>query len=237
MNRNKTIVHRGLIIEHGCGYIDPNHERNAGFLTEMKKVSSGTSGGIEIVEPLRLFVILQKFDVQNKNGRIYPEYILRREASRYQHLIDTRQALGENEHPDSSIINSKEVAIEIKKIWFEGQTLVGELELIMSPAFVRYGIISCEGDRIANFLRLGIRIGVSSRGVGSIEQRGDKLIVQDDFELICWDVVVNPSTPGAYIFPDKSTSHTFKESVDEKPIMKEDKKALLESKLKNFLKN
>lgn len=232
----KNIIHSGLIIENGCGYIDPNHERNVGFITEMKKLNHDNTNGIAIVEPLRLFVILQKFDVQNKNGRIYPEYILRREAKRYQELIDNRQALGENEHPDSSIINSKEVAIEIKKIWFEGQTLVGELELIMSPAFVKYGIISCEGDRIANFLRLGIRIGVSSRGVGSIEQRGDKLIVQDDFELICWDVVVNPSTPGAYIFPDAKQSRQFKESVDEKPIMKDNKKSLLESKLNNFLK-
>lgn len=232
----KNIVHSGLIIENGCGYIDPHHERNVGFITEMKKLNHNNSNGIAIVEPLRLFVILQKFDVQNKNGRVYPEYILRREAERYQELIDNRQALGENEHPDSSIINSKEVAIEIKKIWFEGQTLVGELELIMSPAFIKYGIISCEGDRIANFLRLGIRIGVSSRGVGSIEQRGDKLIVQDDFELICWDVVVNPSTPGAYIFPDAKQSRHFKESVNEKPIMKDNKKSLLESKLNNFLK-
>lgn len=232
MNKSKFEIHKGIIVEHGCGYIDPLHEKNVGFLTEMNKVMSSHKGDMAIVEPLRLFVILQKYDIVNKNGRIYPERILRREAKRYQELIDNRQALGENEHPDSSIINSKEVSHEIKKIWFEGNTMVGELEIIMSPGFIKYGVISCEGDRIANYLRLGIRIGVSSRGVGSVIQEKGYLIVQDDFELICWDIVVNPSTPGAYIFPNEKQSNAFKESVEKSP-----KITLIESKLKKFLKN
>jgi hypothetical protein len=82
----------------------------------------------------------------------------------------------------------------------------------MSPGFVNQGIISCEGDRVANMLRRGIRVGVSSRGVGSLEERGEELIVQEDFELICWDIVTTPSTPGSYLFSKRADAQPFMES-------------------------
>lgn len=218
---------KGLIVEHGSGYIDPEDSRNESFINEMKKISDGTSN-MAMVEPLKLFVILQKYDVVNKNGRIYPKEILMREAQRYQQMINDRLAIGEAEHPDSSIINSSRTSHKINKIWFEGQTMVGEIEIIMSPGFVNQGIISCEGDNIANLLRRGVRIGVSSRGVGSLKESKGQLIVQDDFELICWDIVTNPSTPGSYMFTDKKEAVPFMESeIKNKP--------LLEEKLKKFL--
>lgn len=229
MNGKNLEIHKGLIVEHGCGYIDPLDDRNSEFINEMKNFDKG-GGSLSIVEPLRLFVILQKYDTLNKNGRVYPEKILRREAKRYQEIIDARQAIGENDHQLEALISSDRVAIEIKKIWFEGKTLVGELEIIMSPGFIKYGIISCQGDIIANLLRLGIRIGVSSRGVGSVIQDKGVLYVQDDFEIICWDVVVHPSTNGGYIFPDENKSQIFKESEEKDP-----KLLLIDEKLKNFL--
>lgn len=216
----------GLIVENGCGYIDPLDERNSKFIEEVNKIKT-SSTSVGIMEPLVLFVILQKYDVLNKNGRIYPKHVLMKEAKRYQELIDQRLAIGEAEHPESSIINSSRVSHEIKKIWFEGQTMVGEIEIIMSPGFVNQGIISCEGDNIANLLRKGIRVGVSSRGVGSLVEKNGNLIVQDDFELICWDIVTNPSTPGSYMFNDKKESIPFMES--------EQKKHILDEKLKKFL--
>lgn len=219
---------KGLIVENGCGYIDPLDERNSRFIEEVNKIKT-SSTNISMMEPLVLFVILQKYDVLNKNGRIYPKNVLMKEAKRYQQLIDQRLAIGEAEHPESSIINSSRVSHEIKKIWFEGQTMVGEIEIIMSPGFVNQGIISCEGDNIANLLRKGIRVGVSSRGVGSLIERNGNLIVQDDFELICWDIVTNPSTPGSYMFNDKKESIPFMESEQKKPI--------LDEKLKKFLLN
>lgn len=215
------------MIEQGCGYIDPTDERNKVFLNEAINFGD-QERKLEIVEPLRLFVVLQKYDVLNKNGRIYPKRVLIAQAKEYQKLIDTGSSLGEAEHPDSTIINSSRVALGIKKIWFEGQTMVGECEIIMSPGFIKHGIISCEGDNIANLLRLGYRVGVSSRGIGSVIERDGTLIVQDDFELICWDVVLNPSTPGSYLFNNKEEAQPFMESV-------ENKETLLENSLRDFL--
>ena len=199
----------GILIENDAGFIEPNDIRNKPFINEINKI--GTANAI-MTEPLILFVVLQKYGVLNKNKRVYPEYILRREAKNYEVLIQSRTAIGESDHPDSAVISNRNVSHEIKKIWWEGATLVGEIEILMSPGFVNQGIISCEGDRVANMLRRGIRVGVSSRGVGSLEEEGDNLIVQDDFELICWDIVTTPSTPGSYLFTKRSDAKPFMES-------------------------
>jgi len=215
----------GILIERDAGYIEPNNSRNKGFIEEISKI--GTDKPI-IAEPLVLFVVLQKFGIENKNGRIYPEHILKREARNYEELIKNRSAIGESDHPESSVISNSRVSHEIKKIWWEGATLVGEIEIIMSPGFVNQGIISCEGDNIANMLRKGIRVGVSSRGVGSLNEIGGKLIVQDDFELICWDIVTSPSTPGSYMFNNRNEAQPFMESENKK-------KTLLIDNLNKFL--
>jgi len=217
----------GILIEQDAGYISPQDDRNKKFINE---VNGLTEGKAIMVEPLTLFVVLQKYGVENRNGRIYPEEILRKQAEDYQKLIDGRAAIGESDHPESSIISNDRVSHEIKKIWWEGKTLVGEIEILMSPGFIRQGIISCEGDRVANMLRRGIRVGVSSRGVGTLEEINGKNIVQDDFELICWDIVTSPSTPGAYIFNKKEKAAPFMESEKKK-------KPLLSDGLDNFLKD
>lgn len=207
----------GLLIENDAGYISPDDVRNKPFITEVKKLEHG---GVVMAEPLKLFVVLQKYGVENRNGRIYPEHLLRREAERYQELINNNAAMGESDHPESSIISIDRISHNITKIWWEGKTLVGEIDIIMSPGFVRQGIISCEGDKIANLLRRGIRIGVSSRGVGSLQSIEGRDIVQDDFELICWDVVTSPSTPGSYIFNKSQDAQAFMESeVKKKPLL------------------
>ena len=207
----------GIMIESDAGYIEPSDIRNQPFINEVKKLEQG---GVVMAEPLVLFVVLQKYGVQNRNGRIYPEHLLRKEAERYEELIAQRAAIGESDHPESSIISNDRVSHEIKKIWWEGKTLVGEIEILMSPGFVRQGIISCEGDRIANMLRRGIRVGVSSRGVGSLQEVDGRHIVQDDFELICWDIVTSPSTPGAYMFAKPQEAKPFMESeIKKKPLL------------------
>jgi len=214
----------GLLIEGDAGFIEPKDLRNKPFISEASKIGQGPV----MIEPLELFVVLQKYGVENRNGRIYPEHILKREAINYQELIDMRLAIGESDHPESSVISNSRVSHEIKKIWWEGKTLVGTIEIIMSPGFVNQGIISCEGDQVANMLRKGIRVGVSSRGVGSLEEVAGKLLVQDDFELICWDIVTSPSTPGSYMFNNSSEAQPFMES-------KKKNGNLLIDKLDNFL--
>jgi len=133
-----------------------------------------------------------------------------------------------SDHPESSIISVERISHNITKIWWEGATLMGEMEILMSPGFINYGIISCQGDQIANLLRKGIRIGVSSRGVGSLEEIDGKNIVQDDFEIIGWDIVVSPSTPGSWMFKNREEAQPFVEN-------KIKNKNLLVDKLNNFL--
>lgn len=102
-------------------------------------------------------------------------------------------------HPAESTIDLDRIAINIIELHWEGRTLIGKLEINTSYGFRKYGIVSTRGDQMANLLLNGYKIGVSSRGVGSVEQKLGQYIVGDDFELICWDVVSEPSTPNAFI--------------------------------------
>ena len=211
----KNILNKKLLLtESDAGFIDPKDGRNKKFLTELNNLER--TPDLKIVEPLTVFVVLQKWGVENKNGRIYGKDILERENIKYQELIRECRAVGQADHPESSVIEVREVATNILKTWWEDKTLVGEMEIIMSPGFIKYGIISCQGDQVANLLRKGIRIGVSSRGVGSLKEINGKNIVQDDYELICWDVVCGPSTPGSWIFKSQQEARPFMESEKRK---------------------
>jgi hypothetical protein len=132
------------------------------------------------------------------------------------------------DHPDSSIISVDRISHNITETWWEGKTLMGKMEILMSPGYVNYGIVSTKGDEVANLIRNNIMVGVSSRGVGSLKQINGQNIVQDDFELICWDVVTSPSTPGSWMFNDIQSAKPFTES-------KENNKNLLIDKINDFL--
>ena len=133
---------------------------------------------------------LQESDVKNGNGRVYPREVLEREAKKYaEGPIADNTALGELDHPESSIVNLNNVSHNIKRIWWEGNDLMGELELLNTPS----------GKIAQEIISAGIPLGISSRGMGSVQQIGETVEVQDDFELLCWDLVSVPSTPGAYM--------------------------------------
>jgi hypothetical protein len=117
-------------------------------------------------------------------------------------------------HPSDSTIDLGRISHNIIELHWEGRTLVGKLELNVTQGFVKHGIASSFGDTIANLLLNGYKIGVSSRGVGSVEQKMGQYIVGDDFELICWDIVESPSTPGAYIASSKEELEPYLESKD-----------------------
>jgi hypothetical protein len=136
--------------------------------------------------------ILQRAGAENQNGRVYPMEILRREAQKYETLIKERRALGELDHPDSSVINLKNVSHNIKEIHWEGNDLCGTVEILPTPS----------GNILKELLRAGILLGISSRGMGSVSPMGEgKVKVGEDFELIGWDFVSNPSTHGAFMTP------------------------------------
>ncbi len=199
----------GMLIEHDAGYINPNDERNKEFITEIKKITKGTI----VNDPLVLYVVLQKWGVLNRNGRIYPEHILKQQNEAYQQLIKENRAFGELDHPETSIISGDRISHDIIETWWDGKTLMGKLEINTTPGFINLGIASSKGDEVANLLRRGKMIGVSSRGVGSLEEDAEgNQVVQDDFELIGWDVVTTPSTPGSWMFNDKEDARPFMES-------------------------
>ena len=136
--------------------------------------------------------ILQRAGAENQNGRIYPKPILMREAKKYEQLIKERRALGELDHPDSSVINLKNVSHNVREIHWDGDDLVGTVEILPTPS----------GNILKELLRAGILLGISSRGMGSVTSIGEgRVKVGDDFELIGWDFVSNPSTHGAFMVP------------------------------------
>ncbi len=181
---------------------------NDGFMyLKDSKESQMIREGIEnsewnIPHPFVVDAVFQKFGIKNANGRIYPEEVLKKQVEIYQQKIDERRALGELNHPAESTIDLDRIAINIIELHWEGRTLVGKLEINTSYGFRKYGIVSTRGDQMANLLLNGYKIGVSSRGVGSVEQKLGQYIVGDDFELICWDVVSDPSTNNAFISMD-----------------------------------
>ena len=189
----------GLLIEHD-GYISMDLGNNKKLLED---ISAARKGGDEFFcpHPFVLKAVLQRYGAENANGRIYPEAILKREVERYQQKIRERRALAELNHPAESTIDLSRVAINVDETWWEGNTLCGNVEIITSPGYRKYGIISCEGDQTANLLLEGIKIGLSSRGLGSVTSKMGVLMVGEDYELVGFDIVSSPSTFNAWFCP------------------------------------
>ena len=207
---------------------------NDGFVTLDRKqlTESFENGEWHVPNPFIVDAVFQKFGIKNANGRIYPEGILKREVEKYQQKINERRAYGEANHPSDSTINLSRVSHNIVELHWENATLVGKLELNTSEGFRRNGIVTTCGDEMANLLLNGYKIGVSSRGVGSVEQKFGQYLVGDDFELICWDIVSDPSTPGAYIGNTENLQQYIESEQNNKPTISEKI-----NKIKNILNN
>jgi len=221
-------IGRGILIEHD-GFISPDDINNKRIISEALK-------NLDFTEDLILYAVLQKHGVPNKNGRIYPESILKREMEKYQIVIKKGGAMSELNHPSSSLIDLDRVSHSILETWWDGNILMAKIKLITSPGWRKMGIISCKGDQAANIIMNGNTLGISSRGVGSLKNVRGQNIVQDDFEIVCFDLVSSPSTPGAYVFADPSDREQYQEAeerVSEDPKM--DKMKSLMSNLNNFL--
>jgi len=141
--------------------------------------------------------VLQRADAKNQNGRVYPREILTREAKNYDNnFIKQKRAMGELDHPDSSVVNLQNVSHNVTEMHFEGDNLLGTVEILTTPA----------GKILRELFKNGIKLGISSRGMGSVEtvnedDGGQAMKVGDDFELIAFDFVSNPSTHGAFMHP------------------------------------
>ena len=205
----------GLLIEND-GYISMTESTN-----NKKIYESMTDGAWEVPNPFIVDAVFQKFDIKNANGRVYPERVLKKQVEIYQQKINERRAYGELNHPAESTIDLGRLSHNIIELHWEGRTLVGKLELNISEGYRKLGIVSTMGDMAANHLINGYKIGVSSRGVGSVEQKLGQTIVGEDFELICWDIVSEPSTPGAFIGDEEGISQYVEEKSQEKKMVNE----------------
>lgn len=159
-----------------------------GSLNESNGAAYGIPGGFVVQG------VLQRAGAKNQNGRIYPKNILMRECQRYQReYIDQHRALGELDHPESSVVNLNNVSHNVLKIWWDGDDLKGAVQILDTPS----------GNILKSLFKAGITLGISSRGLGSVKElRNEGVVeVQEDFELICWDFVSNPSTHGAFMRP------------------------------------
>tara|TARA_B100000686_G_C16538665_1_gene836233 strand:+ start:27 stop:632 length:606 start_codon:yes stop_codon:yes gene_type:complete len=143
---------------------------------------------------------LQEADVQNGNGRIYPHRVLMREMKNYQKLVQEKRALGELDHPEDSVINLRNASHMITEVWWDNKNVMGKVKVLNTPS----------GKILQELVSDGVKLGISSRGMGSVTESAGQTIVEDDFQLICFDFVSEPSTPNAFMMQE---AKNFKNNV------------------------
>lgn len=144
--------------------------------------------------------VMQMSETQNGNGRVYPHGILVREVQNYKKMVQERRALGELDHPDTSVVNLANASHLVTEIWMDDNRCMGKIEVLNTPS----------GNILKSLVQSGVKLGISSRGMGSVSESNGKTIVEDDFQLICFDMVSDPSTPGAFMMSEaKEPSNIF----------------------------
>jgi len=136
--------------------------------------------------------VMQRAEAQNGNGRVYPEGVLKREVENYAKLVKERRALGELDHPDSSVVNLGNASHLVTEIWWDGNDVMGKVQVLDTPS----------GKVLKELVKANVKLGISSRGLGSVSERAGQTIVEDDFQLICFDFVSEPSTTGAFMMKE-----------------------------------
>ena len=138
--------------------------------------------------------VMQRCDEQNGNGRVYPARVLQREVRNYTKVVDENRACGELDHPEDSVVNLKNASHMVTSLWWEGKDLMGKIKVLSTPS----------GKILESLINDGVKLGISSRGLGSVRESQGKTLVEDDFQLICFDIVSEPSTQGAYMMMNES---------------------------------
>tara|TARA_Y100000296_G_scaffold84080_1_gene116474 strand:+ start:576 stop:1178 length:603 start_codon:yes stop_codon:yes gene_type:complete len=133
--------------------------------------------------------VMQRVNEQNGNGRVYPKNVLMREVKNYMKVVKENRACGELDHPEDSVVNLKNASHMVKDLWWEGNDLLGKVRVLSTPS----------GKILESLINDGVRLGISSRALGSVHEQAGKTIVEDDLQLICFDIVSEPSTHGAFM--------------------------------------
>ena len=152
------------------------------LLTEAEKAFVANGGMI-------LSGVMQRADAKNGNGRVYPRLVLEREVENYQKLVKERRALGELDHPEDSVINLKNASHMVTNVWWKDNDVMGKVQVLNTPS----------GQVLRSLADAGVNLGISSRGMGSVHEANGTTTVEDDFQLICFDFVSEPSTTGAFM--------------------------------------
>ena len=152
------------------------------LLTEAEKAFVANGGMI-------LSGVMQRADAKNGNGRVYPRLVLEREVENYQKLVKERRALGELDHPEDSVINLKNASHMVTDVWWQNNDVMGKVQVLNTPS----------GKVLQELANAGVNLGISSRGMGSVHEANGTTTVEDDFQLICFDFVSEPSTTGAFM--------------------------------------
>jgi hypothetical protein len=153
------------------------------FLTESEKIEVRNGNAMYLTG------IMQRADAKNGNGRVYPRHILRREVENYKKIIGERRALGELDHPEDSVVNLKNVSHMVVDVWWNGDDVMGKIKILDTPS-----------GRIAkDLVNSGCTLGISSRAMGSVRESSGMVTVEDDLQLICFDLVAEPSTDRAFM--------------------------------------
>ena len=147
---------------------------------------------------------IQPADKKNGNGRSYPYKVLKREVDNYKKLVADNRACGELDHPDDSVINLKNVSHIVTDCWWEGKDVMGKIKVLDTPS----------GRILKDLINAGVKLGISSRGLGSVKESMGSTVVQEDFELICFDIVSEPSTPNAFVYP-KGQNRMYESKIKE----------------------
>jgi len=169
--------------------------------------------------------ICQRAGVKNGNGRVYRKETLQREVENYQKAIGERRSLGELDHPDDSVINLKNASHLATKMWWDGESVMGKFEVLDTPS----------GKILKELVRSNVKLGISSRGLGSVKSEKGKTIVEDDFQLICFDMVSEPSTPNAYLSPTKEPNINMDQTI--KMYIKEEKENKIDNLIDSILRD
>lgn len=169
---------------------------------------------------------IQTAGKKNGNGRVYPKKVLEKEIANYQKIVRDNRATGELDHPEDAVINLKNVSHMVVECWWQGDDVMGKLKVLDTPS----------GRILKDLINAGVKLGISSRGLGSVNEGMDGVItVNEDFQLICFDIVSEPSTPNAFVYPDDKRmdlgSSTFKIK------MKENKQNQIDDLFKKILRD
>ena len=148
--------------------------------------------------------VMQKCNAENGNGRVYPPGVLQREIKNYDKLVRERRALGELDHPDSSVVNLQNVSHIVTDIWWDGKKVMGKIEILPTPS----------GNILKSLVESGVKMGISSRALGSVRQHQGRTIVEPDLQLICFDMVSEPSTPDAFMLKEHREPATKEDKIN-----------------------